>query len=191
MRRITLPLMLTMLVLASGANAQSINPGPPGPFVFDVRGVTSNLPTAETLFPGLATDATVPARGFGGSAGGQVYVLQMGPGRLGLGVDVHFVRGSTVDANSSMTSVDPQISLNFGTSNGWSTLSAGVGTMRISGEPGGVSESVRTINWGGGARWFVNAHVGVGFDIRVHHYSAGDVLPKGTAVAVGVGLSLK
>jgi len=189
--RLTLTFMLTVFALGSGAHAQSLNPGPPGPFVFDVRGATTNLPIDEALFPDLATDATIPSRGFGGTAGGHVYPFSIGPGRLGLGVDVLYARGSTADANSSLASVDPQISLNFGTSQGWSTLSAGVGVTRISGEPGGVSESVRSINWGGGARWFVNAHVGVGFDIRIHHLAAGDVLPKGTAVSVAAGLSLK
>jgi len=189
--RVTLTFILTVFALVSEANAQSLNAGPPGPFVLDLRGATTNLPGDEALFPDLPTDATIPARGFGGTAGGHVYPFSIGPGRLGLGVDVLFARGSTADANSSMTSVDPQISLNFGTSNGWSTLSAGVGVTRISGEPGGVSESVRSINWGGGARWFMNPHLGVGFDIRIHHLAAGDVLPKGTAVSIAAGLSLK
>lgn len=191
MRSLAFAFMLTLFVLAAGANAQSLNPGPPGPFVFDLRALTTNLPSDVVLFPDLPADATVPARGFGGSAGGHVYPFQIGPGRLGLGVDVLFARGSTVDADSSMTSVDPQVSMNFGTSEGWSTLSAGVGVTRISADPGGVSESVRSFNWGGGARWFIRPHLGVGFDIRIHHLAAGDVLPKSTAVSVGAGLSLK
>lgn len=191
MRQLAFTVMLATFALVSGANAQSLNPGRPGPFVFDIRGATINLPTAETLFPDLPTDATVPGRGFGGSAGGHVYLFQLGPGRLGLGVDVLYSRGSTADANSTMTSVDPQISFNFGTSEGWSNLSAGVGVTRISGDPGGVSESVRSFNWGGGARWFIKPHFGVGFDIRFHHLAAGDVQPKHTAVSIGAGFSLK
>ena len=191
MHRRPLTIMLTMIALAPGANAQSLNPGPPGPFVFDIRGATSNMPSDQALFPDLSTDATVPARGFGGSVGGHFYAFQIGPGRLGLGVDALMVRGSTVDANSLLTSVDPQISLNFGTANGWSTLSGGVGVTRISANPGGVTESVRSYNWGGGARWFINPHVGVGFDLRFHHLAAGDVLPKQTAVSIAAGLSLK
>jgi hypothetical protein len=188
--RLALTLILTMFAV-SAANAQSLNPGPPGPFVFDLRAATINLPSDEALFPILPTGGTVPGRGFGGGAGAHVYAFDIGPGRLGLGVDLLYARGSTADANSSMASIDPQISLNFGTSDGWSTLSAGAGVTRISGEPGGVSESVRSINWGGGARWFVNPHFGVGFDIRIHHLAAGDVLPKGTNVSVAAGLSLK
>ncbi|HZL96165.1 MAG TPA: outer membrane beta-barrel protein [Vicinamibacterales bacterium] len=191
MRRLALTLMLTMVALASGANAQSLNPGPPGPFVFDLRGATSNMPADAVLFPGLSTDATVPARGFGGSVGGHFYAFQIGPGRLGVGVDAVMVRGTTADANSLLTSVDPQISMNFGTTNGWSTLSAGVGVTRISADPGGVSEGVRSFNWGGGARWFINPHFGIGFDLRVHHLAAGDFLPKQTAISIAAGMSLK
>jgi hypothetical protein len=54
-----------------------------------------------------------------------------------------------------------------------------------------VSESVQAFNWGGGARWFLNPHVGIGFDVRVRMLSAGDVVPKGTSVAGAVGLSFK
>jgi hypothetical protein len=187
-----LSLVFTLIVLAAAtANAQSLTPGPPGPFVFDIRGATTNLPSDMGLFEGLPTEAVVPARGFGGSAGAHVYAFRLGPGRLGLGVDVLYARGSTDDAISSMTSIDPQISLNFGTTNGWSTLSAGVGVTRISGDPGEVSERVRSINWGGGARWFLNPHFGVGFDIRIHHLAAGGVLPGSTAVSVAAGFALK
>jgi hypothetical protein len=182
--------MLTMFALTPGANAQSLNPGPPGPFVFDLRGLTSNIPNSEAFFPELANGTSVPTRGFGGSAGGHVYAFQVGPGRLGLGVDVLFARGTTVDAVSTVTSVDPQISFNFGTSDGWSNLSAGVGVTRVSGEPG-IAESVRSFNRGGGARWFINPHFGVGFDVRIHHLAAGDVVPKGAAVSIAAGLSLK
>ena len=191
MRRLALILMLTTVALASGANAQSLNPGPPGPFVFDLRGATSNLPSDVALFPGLSADATVPARGFGGSVGGHFYPFQIGPGRFGVGVDALMVRGTTADASSLLTSVDPQISMNFGTTNGWSTLSAGIGVTRISADPGDVSESVRSFNWGGGARWFINPHFGVGFDFRVHHLAAGDLLPKQTAISIAAGMSLK
>jgi len=90
-----------------------------------------------------------------------------------------------------LTSVDPQLSLNFGTADGWSYLSAGVGVTGVEAEPAGISESVRSLNWGGGVRWFLGPHLGVGFDIRIRHLSAGDVLPKSPSVAAAVGVSLK
>jgi hypothetical protein len=54
-----------------------------------------------------------------------------------------------------------------------------------------VSDTVRSINWGGGARWFLGPHLGIGFDVRVHHLAGSEVLPKATAVSAAAGLSLK
>lgn len=189
--RLPLALLLVAVILPADAASQSLNPGPPGPFVFDVRGVVSGIPASQAFVPPGVTSATIPARGFGGGIGGHVYAIQLGPGRLGVGADFTFARGTSVDVQTTFASVDPQLSFNFGTSDGWSYLSAGISAVRIESEPVGLSESVQAINWGGGARWFLNQHFGIGFDIRVRHLSAGDVLPKGTSVAAGVGLSLK
>jgi hypothetical protein len=188
--RFTLAFLL-MVVVSHHAAAQSLNPGPPGPFVFDARGVVSGIPGSEAFVPPDATVATVPSRGFGGSIGGHVYGFRIGPGRFGIGVDLTFARGTSVDVTTTFLSIDPQLSFNFGTSDGWSYLSAGVGAARVSGDPADVSESVQAFNWGGGARWFLNPHVGIGFDVRVRMLSAGDVVPKGTSVAGAVGLSFK
>ena len=189
--RLLLAFTLVALAPSAQAAAQALNPGPPGPFVFDIRGATSGIPSSEAFVPDPETTATIPTRGFGGSAGVHVYAIQIGPARLGAGVDVLYARGTTVDAISTLTSVDPQLSLNFGTSDGWSYVSAGVGVTGVDAEPSDISESVRSINWGGGVRWFLSPHLGVGFDVRIRHLSAGDVLPKNTSVAVAVGLSLK
>ena len=176
------------------ASAQALEPGPPGPFVVDVRGVTSGVPTGESFFPTLPAGAVVPSRGFGGSVGVHVYALRIGPARLGIGADALFARGSTVDASSTLTTVAPQLSLNFGTSDGWSYLSTGVGATRIDVEPGS-SATVRTVNIGGGARWFLGPHLGVGFDVRFHRMAAGgepgSETPASMAVALGVGVSVK
>jgi Outer membrane protein beta-barrel domain len=188
-----LVLAFTLIAFASGtrAAAQSLNPGPPGPFVVDIRAATSGIPSSEAFVAGQDTTATIPTRGFGGSAGAHVYAIQIGPARLGAGVDVLFARGITADATSTLGSVDPQLSINFGTSDGWSYLSAGIGITQVKADPADVTESVRSMNWGGGVRWFLGPHLGVGFDVRIRHLSAGDVLPKNTSVAVAVGLSLK
>jgi hypothetical protein len=190
--RFTLAFLLMAIVPLHHAAAQSINPGPPGPFVVDARAVASGIPSSEAFVPAEATTTVaVPSRGFGGSIGGHVYAVRIGPGRFGLGVDLTFARGTTVDVTTTFSSIDPQVSFNFGTADGWSYLSAGVGVARVSGDPAGVSESVEAINWGGGARWFLRPHIGFGFDIRVRHLAAGDVVPKGTSVAGAVGLSFK
>ena len=187
--------MLVALMPVPGAAAQTLNPGPPGPFVFDFRAVMSSVPVSPSFVPDTDTDpevpVTIPSRGWGGGIAAHVYPLQLGPARVGVGVDALYVRGTTPDVTTTLSSIDPQISANFGTADGWSYLSAGYGVTRVKVDPVGVSESMPTFNWGGGARWFLNPHFGVGFDVRFHHISAGEVVPKDTAVSFTVGLSLK
>ena len=188
-------LVVVLLVSATGAAAQSLNPGPPGPFVFDLRGVTSGVPSGAAFYPGLPDGATVPTRGFGGGVGGHVYAGHVGAARLGLGAEFLVARGSTPDARSMLMTVAPQLSFNFGTSDGWSYLSAGVGAARISLDPGRVAATVRSINYGGGARWFLRPRLGLGFDVRFHRMAAGGKAgaetPASTAMSVSVGFSVK
>jgi opacity protein-like surface antigen len=101
----------------------------------------------------------------------------------------------------------PQLSLNFGHSLGWSYLSAGLGGAKVTSEAtatGNVttftsldSGWVKTINYGGGARWFLNDHLGVGFDLR--WYKLGLVpasathpgAPRESLLVIGGGIVLK
>src|SRR5262249_51306031 len=89
-----------------------------------------------------------PSRGFGFDVGGHVYTRKFGAARVGLGASFVWARGtaSTVptapaagsrtgstaapalpDVESRLTAIAPQVSLNFGTADGWSYISAGVG----------------------------------------------------------------
>jgi hypothetical protein len=176
-------------LLGSRVDAQTLNPGPPGPFVVDVRGATSGVPASPGLYPGLGEQFVVPARGFGVDVGGHLYFLRVGPARLGLGVNLIHVRGTATDANATFRIVAPQLSFNFGTSDGWSYLSFGAGTARVQAVE---SASSSAINAGGGARWFMNRHIAVGFDVRMHKIAAdGDVMGRSTQVSASVGFSLK
>ena len=99
----------------------------------------------------------------------------------------------------------PQVSLNFGTSEGWSYLSGGVGVAWVEGrftDVDGVESSRRsgglmTINLGGGARWFLATHVGLSVDLRLHRLSENPATvdsPGTLATILGsasVGISLK
>lgn len=180
---------LAGVFLGSRVEAQSLTPGPPGPYVVDVRGVTSGIPASPGLYPDLGEQFTVPARGFGVDVGGHVYLFNLGPARLGLGVNVIHVRGTATDAAATFQTVAPQLSFNFGTSDGWSYLSLGAGTARVAAIETGSSSA---INAGGGARWFMKRHLAVGFDVRVHMIAAdGDIMGKSTQVSASVGLSVK
>lgn len=187
----TLALLIASTLLPAGAAAQSLNPGPPGPYVFDFRGVTSGVPSTEAFLSDTTGAVTLPTRGFGGGVGGHFYLMRIGPSRLGVGMDLMAVRGTAEDVKTRLTALDPQLSLNFGSGDGWSYLSAGVGLAHVSSDPSGISETLHSFNWGGGARWFLGPRFGIGFDVRIRTLSAGDVVPKGTSVGLGIGVSLK
>jgi hypothetical protein len=188
--RLAVWLGLAGVLLGSRVDAQSLTPGPPGPFfVIDVRGATSGIPTSIGLYPNVPTGGNVPSRGFGFDVGGHVYLFNLGAARLGLGVSVIGVRGTATDATATMGIVAPQLSFNFGTSDGWSYLSVGAGTARIDAEETGSSSA---INAGGGVRWFIKRHLGVGFDLRLHRINAdGDVMGRSMPFSASVGFSVK
>jgi len=188
--RLAVWLGLAGVLLGSRGEAQSLTPGPPGPiFVVDVRGTTSGIPTSIGLYPTVPDGGSVPSRGFGYDVGGHVYLFNLGAARIGLGVSVIGVRGTATDATATMNVLAPQISFNFGTSDGWSYLSVGAGTARVNAEATGSSSA---INAGGGARWFIKRHIGVGFDLRLHRIAAdGDTMGDSMIFAASVGFSLK
>ena len=170
------------------AVAQSLTPGPPGPFVIDLRGATSGVPTTPALDPELEIDARVPTRGWGFEGGAHVYLFGLGPARVGLGASVLRVRATTADATVNMQLLAPQLSFNFGTSNGWSYLSLGGGPARVD---SAVTFTMGNINAGGGARWFLNNHLGIGFDIRMYRLDKKGTFPQTILVGASVGVSVK
>jgi hypothetical protein len=98
-------LAVALALGAASAHAQGLNPGPPGPFVIDIRGATSSVPSAGEFYPppddndddeGEVVDITVPARGFGFEVGAHVYPFQLGPARIGLGASYTHVRATVV-----------------------------------------------------------------------------------------------
>ncbi len=199
--------------IAAPVHAQQ-PPTRPGPWVFDVRGVTSRVPTDGTFYPPLDATALVPTRGFGIDAGAHVYVFDLGPSRVGFGAHYAVLSarsGSNDGAENlaiagqttklTMRLLAPEVSFNFGSGNGWSYLSGGLGLGSVSTSTETVSPGKRdtgqvaAYNIGGGARWFITTHIAFGFDLRVHRLAAGDtggvVTPKTTTFTVGAGLSFR
>ncbi|OFV93942.1 MAG: hypothetical protein A3H95_07685 [Acidobacteria bacterium RIFCSPLOWO2_02_FULL_64_15] len=100
-------------------------------------------------------------------------------------------------------SIAPQLSFNFGTGDGWSYLSGGIATSTWSVVPDGASpapsdeERLKTINYGGGARWFAKPHLAFSFDVRFYAIDPGTpsgsrpASPRTTMVVVGAGISVK
>src|SRR3954469_20256323 len=133
---------------------------------------------------GVATD-NLPTRGFGYALGAHWYPLRIGVMTLGVGGEISKAgRNKTkntgaetapvnVAVNTTFSAVSPQISFNFGARDGWSYISGGLGwsnlTTQRADHPLPPPESgTKTINYGGGARWFFKKHVAIGFDIRFY-----------------------
>jgi hypothetical protein len=197
------------LIAASTGSAQGLDPGPPGPYVVDARGVVGGLPNALPLLP-ATSDVVSPSRGLGAEVGAHVYPASLGPARLGVGASVLRVSGgaSPLDTNSPidtrMTLVAPQVSLNFGSDQGWSYVSGGYGwgQIRASFMAPGLGTEADTgwgpmLNYGAGARWFLNRHLAFGFDLRAYQFQARllqagrTVLTRTTVVTASIGVSLR
>lgn len=199
-------------LLACPARAQT--PDPVGPLVVDVRGLMAALPTSPGWTPADLPEGTeVPSRGFGLDVGAHVYVGRLGPARLGLGAALGWARGTSAAATAELpgligrtTTAAPQLSFNFGRRLGWSYLSAGYGAARVESESSAVADTpaalvdsgwMGAVNFGGGARWFLNDHVGVGFDARWHRLTGRDATTTAPAATrttlfhLAVGISLQ
>jgi hypothetical protein len=226
MRTAITPIILAAVLSSPGAaSAQPPQPLPPlpipapedriGPFVVDLRG---SLPVfgqdaqiAETL--GLSPGA-LPSFGLGLTVGGHVYAPRTGPLTFGAGAELLWSRGrrSPPDADSdaaqgpdvetSFSALSPQASINFGRGAGWSYLSGGLGWGRFSVEradapPRDSPGRTKTINYGGGARWFIKPHLAFSLDLRFYAVDASadeagaPLAPSQTLLVINVGASFK
>lgn len=219
---------LLIAFLPPSAHAQSSPPDRPGPFVVDLRAATIGVPSAAGFYPAVPAGTVVPARALGLDLGAHVFFASLGPARVSVGASVLRVRGkspqsatvatttpaaaasgtaqtgagsftvSSVEAD--ITGVAPQVSFAFGTRDGWSYLSAGLGEMQIRtkaltslGTPTHQSGYVAAVNAGAGARWFLTSRMAVGFDVRLYRLSGGRnaATPKTTLVSASGGLSIR
>ena len=99
------------------------------------------------------------------------------------------------------TALSPQISFNFGHRNGWSYLGGGLGTSRLNVYPQQPTtpeqRASRTLNYGGGARWFLTPNVALSLDLRFYAISPIGQLgeqpgsPRMTLMAANVGVSVR
>jgi hypothetical protein len=194
----------TLLPALSAAQGRE----PVGGLVGDLRAHTVSLPSSAGWTPiGLPTSTLVPSRGFGGELGAHVV---FGPGRhrrLGLGASGLYGQGRTTGLEGAptvttrLTIVAPHVSANFGHRLGWSYLSGGAGLAKVSSEatggaadPGGWGT---VFHYGGGARWFLNEHLAVTFDLRfwalTPRAAVGDRprAPANTRIVFGAGIALR
>ena len=53
------------------------------------------------------------------------------------------------------------------------------------------TDTTRSLNFGGGARWFIKPRLAFSVDLRAHRMVGGDATPPVSVFAVGAGLSIR
>jgi hypothetical protein len=207
-------LLLTLTFAALAAEARAQQDDPVGPFVLDARVALPSFSSAESIATawGFRSDQ-LPERGMGFELGAHVYPLR--GRRVSLGLGASLMRASAKQdpledsetaatdptVESRISALTPQVSLNFGSSRGWSYISAGYGwTRRTTGDADATlpnGSNVTTVSYGGGARWFIKTHVAFSFDLRFYRLPAtvadadGPASPGYTMFVGTAGLSFK
>jgi hypothetical protein len=181
----------------------------------DIRGTLPRFKAdpAIALAAGVAA-ANLPTRGLGLVAGVHWYPLHVKKVTVGIGGELLASRGSRTlepasasapagpTARTRFSAISPQLSLNFGGRDGWSYLSGGLGSSRVSvdREDQPLMQSpprTKTINYGGGARWFTNKHLAFSVDLRFYAISPQDptattpVLPRMRLIVVSAGVGFR
>jgi len=194
----------------------AVIPLPPPPAVsgwaVDARGVLAKFgqrPTTASNFGVNPSD--IPGPGLGGSVGAHIFPLRLGRVAFGVGGEMVVARrkrlpvdgaGEPIGAEltSRFFSFSPQVSANFGTRDGWSYISAGLGTGSFEtfySENVNPDRRVRIINYGGGARWFTTSHLAFTVDLRFYAVSPGlpegslVERPRGTLMLLSAGISVR
>lgn len=200
-----------LLAVAAAPLAAQEPPSKIGLFVVDLRGVFARFPDDKPLADSRGLNqAELPGASLGGDVGVHLYLLRWKAVTFGIGGQATAVRSHQQPsatglraASEKFVSAAPQISLNFGNGGGWSYLSGGVGLSQWSIVPDGAepadadTERLKTVNYGGGARWFIRPHVAFSFDVRVYTIAPGTPTlthpgsPRTTLLVFGAGVSLK
>jgi hypothetical protein len=176
----------------SAAHAQP--PQPVSGFVVDARGAIPFLPNNDAVAVTRGTTADeMPTYGLGLQVGAHGYLFRWKAIAFGVGGSFlasagqrtpATVSGSTTPVGPTVKSrfraMSPQLSLNFGHRRGWSYLSGGIGRSTFRSwrddRPEEEGESTKTLDYGGGARWFVNNRLAFSLDFRF--YAMNPVAPS-------------
>lgn len=198
-------LLLAFLVASTPALAQTPDRLPW--FSVDLHAATVGLPQAEGWVPVVSADTKLPGRNWGMAVGTTVYPLKLKIITFGVGASlitgkgtgdssIQLGSGSTATTKATqvvhtgITSLAPQLSMNFGHKRGWSYLSLGIGRSKVTSRSDALATTRGVIvpeawnsalNFGGGAKWFMKKHLGAGFDarfVKLASRSATAVLPS-------------
>ncbi len=182
-------------------------------YVIDVRGALPIYGQNTVIASSRdIVESTLPSRGRGLTVGAHWFPLRWKQITFGAGGEFMSTSGEAVAARISdglpetvrieFVSFAPQLSFNFGHRQGWSFLSGGMGSTRFSvlGDtiPVAVEEpKPKTINYGGGARWFTRDHLAFSFDLRFYAMSPvaetaeTPPTPRMTLLVLNVGVSFR
>jgi hypothetical protein len=185
------PFAVVLMLLAAVPAAAQTNERLPW-FAIDIHAATVGLPQAEGWVPAVSADTELPGRHWGLSTGATVYPFRAGLITFGFGASIIMGKGVseslttpsgsgaestavTPVVHTSITSLVPQVSINFGRRLGWSYLSAGIGRSKVTSFADAIGATPgidvpetwnQALNFGGGARWFMKPRIGAGFDVR-------------------------
>ena len=206
-------MFLTVGFAASRALAQDPPPRI-GPFVVDVHASIPSFPSdSQELADSRSVNlGSLPGRGWGAQLGAHYYFLRWKALTVGVGGELMVARATSTPAEGStglvpmverVVTASPQLSFNFGTGHGWSYLSGGIGrsvwALHETGlEPSAADvESLGTVNYGGGARWFIKNHLAFSLDARFYQIQPGTPIPPQPGspqqhlFIISAGISLK
>jgi hypothetical protein len=206
---------LLLLLLAGLARSASAQEPPPriGPVVVDVHASLPRFPDDPALAQSRGMSVLeLPGSGMGMQVGLHLYPLKWKAITFGVGGELVLSRATQTPAagvanvrpsEERFVSLAPQLSFNFGSGNGWSYISGGIGQSTWAVTPEGQegfpadTDRLKTINYGGGARWFMKSHLAFSFDVRVYAINPGisyfglPASPRTALLIIGAGVSLK
>jgi len=218
MHRVVVLLAAAAICVAAGRPAEAQDAPPPiGRFVVDLHGVAPRFGDDPALAASRGlTEAELPGTGLGITAGAHLYFARFRSVTFGLGgqamvgrTPVPLLGGKPDPAlglravNETLKSLVSELSLNFGNGNGWSYLSGGLGVSMWSIVPEGAAllpvdqEDRKTINYGGGARWFAKKHLAFSLDVRFYEIAGGTAKstfpasPRTKLLVIGAGISVR
>ena len=199
-------------MFGSSQPADAQEPPPIPRFVVDLHGTVAAFPADPNLALSRGLNqAELPGRGLGGDVAVHAYPFKYRAVTFGIGGRATASRAHRTQAQTSalrpvterFTYLGPQLSFNFGTGAGWSYISGGIAASTWSVVPDGSiaqppdQERLKTIDYGGGARWFAKPHLAFSFDVRFYAIKPGTGAfgfpgsPRTTLMVVGAGVSLK
>lgn len=217
------PVLAAILLSASAARATAqAGPPPDDPgtkpiprFAVDARVAFPRFKNDPAIAAGInVTPENLPTHGLGFVVGAHWYPVRLGVVTFGIGGELLRGRASRTlepatetaepgpTVKTRIAALSPQVSFNFGKRNGWSYISGGIGTSTFTAEreeavlPDSESGS-KTINYGGGARWFAREHLALSVDLRFYAINPRDAsggrpaLPRMTLVMISAGASFK